>query len=305
MVALPPLADLHRHLDGSLRMSTMEALAQEQGIALSSDVRFYRGMGLAAALDRFAITLSLLQSPDAVSRVASEICEDALEDGVTNLEIRFAPQLHGSEDWGLVVDAALEGINGRAGLIVCGLYGEPPEVLQGLVSVAETRPGVVGIDLAGGPLSEHRFGMVDYVPAFKRAAQLGLGRTVHAGEGRSPQEIIDAIVLLGANRIGHGTTLLSSKSALELVLEREVTIEACPTSNMHTGAISEVSEHPIVSWLRHGVKVCICPDNTLLSGVTSSEEHLRSLDIPGMDIELLERAILHGHNGVFQQRGDR
>jgi adenosine deaminase len=302
MVALPALADLHRHLDGSLRMGTLQAFAKELGVTIPSDLRFYKGMGLRAALERFSVTLSLLQRSESVTRVAAEICEDALEDGVTKLEIRFAPQLHGSRDSEIIVDAALEGINGRAGLILCGLYGEVPDVLHDLVKIAETRPGVVGIDLAGGPVPEHRYGMADYAPAFKRAADLGLGRTVHAGEGRPPQEIIDAIVLLKANRIGHGTTLLSSERALQLVLEQEITIEACPTSNMHTGAIGEIAEHPIINWLKRGVKVCICPDNTLLSDVTSSEEHLRSLSIPGMDIELLELTIMHGHNGVFLRR---
>src|SRR5262245_2522762 len=148
-----PLADLHRHLDGSLRLATLEELLARRGARVPERLRFERGMGLEAALERFALTLSVLQEPDAVRRVAREICEDAAKDGVTTLEIRFAPQLHTGASLEAIVDAALEGVQGRAGLILCGLYGEPPEVLERLVDVAAPRKGVVGIDLAGGPAS--------------------------------------------------------------------------------------------------------------------------------------------------------
>src|SRR6185369_6374685 len=127
-IALPhPLADLHRHLDGSLRPSTIAELAREAGVRVPDDLAFSPGMGLDAALSRFAFTLSLLQSPAAVKRVAAEICEDAAAEGVTTLEIRFAPQLHRGAGIEAIVEAAITGIAGRAGLILCGLYGEPPE----------------------------------------------------------------------------------------------------------------------------------------------------------------------------------
>jgi len=295
------LADLHRHLDGSLRPATIEELAARAGVEVPADLAFRAGMGLAEALSKFAFTLSLLQAPEAVRRVASEMCEDAAADGVTSLEIRFAPQLHRGADVDAIVDAALEGVAGRAGLILCGLYGEPPPVLEELVRVAAGRPGVVGIDLAGGPAPGHGFGMKDYAGAYRRAAEVGLGRTVHAGEGRPAREIRDAVELLLAQRIGHGTTLLSDPSVVELVLERKVTIEACPTSNVHTGVIGSVSEHPLPRWLDAGVRVCVCTDNTLLSAVVSTEEHRRALAIPGMTPEKLRQAIAWGHEAVFKR----
>lgn len=296
-----PLADLHRHLDGSLRPATIEELAARAGVRVPSDLAFKPGMGLAEALSKFAFTLSLLQTPEAVRRVASEMCEDAAADGVTTLEIRFAPQLHRGASVEAILDAALEGAAGRAGLTLCGLYGEPPAVLEGLVRAAATRPGVVGIDLAGGPTLGHNFGMKDYVPAYRRAAEVGLGRTVHAGEGRPPQEIRDAIEQLGAQRIGHGTTLLEDPAVVDLVRERQVTLEACPTSNVHTGVIGSVAEHPLPRWLDAGVRVCVCSDNTLLSAVTSSEEHRRVGQIPGMTPEKLRQAIAWGHAGAFRR----
>jgi adenosine deaminase len=296
-----PLADLHRHLDGSLRRSTLEELAARAGKSVPADLAFEKGMGLDAALARFSFTLSLLQAPATVGRVAAEMCEDAAEEGVTTLEIRFAPQLHRGARIAAIVDAALEGASGRAGLVLCGLYGEPPSVLQELVEVAASRPGVVGIDLAGGPRPEHTSSMVDHAPAFRRAQTLGLGRTVHAGEGRPPAEIRTAIEVLGAQRIGHGTTLLDDPAVVALVVERGVTIEACPTSNVHTGVIADVSDHPLSRWLDAGVRACLCADNTLLSATTAAAELARARDMPGMTEQKLRRVIVTGHEAAFRR----
>jgi adenosine deaminase len=302
MPALPSsssLVDLHRHLDGSIRPSTLADLAARAGRAVPPDLPFTPGMGLDAALARFAFTLSLLQAPAEVRRVADEMCEDAAGEGVTRLEIRFAPQLHRGAPLEAIVDAALEGAAGRAGILLCGLYGEDPAVMERLVDVAATRPGVVGIDLAGGPAPSHRHGMSDVAPAFRRAASLGIGRTVHAGEGRPPAEIRAAIELLQAQRIGHGTTLLEDPAIVDLVLSRGVTIEACPTSNVHTGVIARVADHPLSRWLDAGVRVCVCADNTLLSATTAAEELVRVRGIPGMTEEKIARVVAHGHAAAF------
>ena len=296
------LADLHRHLDGSLRPATVRELAASAGLAVPEDLVFTAGMGLAAALSRFAFTLSLLQTPAAVRRVAAEMCEDAAAEGVTTLEIRFAPQLHHGAAVEAVVDAALEGIAGRAGLLLCGLYGEPPEVLGGLVDAAASRPGVVGIDLAGGPSPAHAHGMESYAPAFRRAEALGLGRTVHAGEGRPPAEIRVAVETLLAQRIGHGTTLLDDAAVTDLVIARGIVLEACPTSNVHTGVIARVADHPLPRWLDRGVRACVCADNTLLSATTAREELDRVARIPGMDDTRLRAVVEHGHRAAFTRR---
>ena len=298
---LPPLADLHCHLDGSMRLETLEKLARDKGVDLPDDFCFYQAMGLQEALSRFALTLSLLQETETVRTVAAEICEDAAADGVTTLEIRFAPQLHQAAPIEDIVDAALEGIDGRAGVILCTLYGEPPSVAHTLVEIASNRPGVVGIDLAGGPASGHEWRMEDYSEAFSRARDLGIGRTVHAGEGRPPREIRTAIEVLHAQRIGHGTTLLQDFTVLDLVLSRQITIEACPTSNLHTGVIASLEDHPIAAWLELDVRVCVCPDNTLLSAVTASEEHRRVGAIPEIDEEQLRQIIANGHAAAFRR----
>jgi adenosine deaminase len=225
-VRLPPLSDLHRHLDGSLREATLRELAAGLGVEVPEQFRFRRGMGLAAALRCFDLSLALLQTPPAVRRVADECCADAAREGVTTLELRFAPQLHKGASPAAIVDAAAEGVAGRAGLILCGLFGEDPLVLEALVGVARDCPAVVGIDLAGGPIPAHPYQLRDYARPFSLARDLGLGRTVHAGEGRPPSEIREAIEHLHAQRIGHGTTLPDDPAVLELVRERGVTVEA-------------------------------------------------------------------------------
>ena len=304
---MTPLAELHLHLDGSLRMNTVRELAGRMGKQVPAELLFRPGMGLAEALSKFAFTLSLLQQPAEVKRVAAEICEDALKSGVSVLEVRFAPQLHAGANVAEIVDAALEGIGGRAGLILCGLYGEDPRVLQGHVELARTRRGVVAIDLAGGPSALQPFRLDDYAAPFLKAKELGMGRTVHASEGRSPEEIRVAVEQLHAQRIGHGTTLLEDRSVLDLVLERGVTIEACPTSNVHTGIFKDVDEHPLPRWLSLGVRATICADNTLLSNVSTAEEHRRASQIPGMTPALVAQAIANGHAGSYlslRERGE-
>lgn len=294
------LCDLHRHLDGSLRADTARELARNLGLEVPPALGFHAGMGLHEALDRFAFTVSLLGTTSAIARVASEMCEDAHADGVGTLEIRFAPQLHGV-GVAAAVDAAIEGVAGRAGLILCGLYGEDPGVLEALVDVASTRPAVVGVDLAGGPAPSHRFGMRDYAAPFRRAATLGLGTTVHAGEGRAPEEIRVAIEVLGAQRIGHGTTLLADPEVVALVRERGVTIEACPTSNVHVGVIGHVRDHPLGRWLALGLRVCVCTDNTLLSDVTLTEELRRVRAIEGVGEAEIAAMVAFGHAAAFRR----
>jgi len=299
---LPPLPDLHRHLDGSLREATLRELAGAAGVEVPERFRFWPGMGLRAALDCFELSLAVLQTPGAVRRVAGEICEGAVREGVTTLELRFAPQLHRGASTEAIVDAAAEGVAGRAGLILCGLFGESPAVLEALVALARSRPAVVGIDLAGGPSAAQRDQLHDYARAFALARDLGLGRTVHAGEGRPASEIREAIERLHAQRIGHGTTLLDDPALVDLVRERGVTIEACLTSNLHTGAIADVAEHPLPRLLERGVRVTVCTDNTLFSDVDAPGEYRRAAGLPGVDTAAVEVLAAFGHAAAFPRR---
>jgi adenosine deaminase len=299
---LPPLADLHRHLDGSLRESTLRELATRVGVSVPDRFRFWPGMGLEAALRCFDLSLAVLQEPAAVRRAADEACADAAREGVSTLELRFAPQLHAGGSLAQIVAAAAEGVAGRAGLVLCGLYGEDPSVLEALVEVARSCPAVVGIDIAGGPASGHAHRLRDYARAFSLARDHGLGRTVHAGEGRPPAEIREAIEVLHAQRIGHGTSLMDDPAVLDLVRDRGVTIEACLTSNVQTGCVPDLAAHPLPRLLQAGVRVTVCTDNTLFSDVDAPGEYRRAAALPGLDAGAIETLAGFGHAAAFPRR---
>ena len=301
MEILQAKTDLHRHLDGSLRESTFRELGRKFKVKIPDSFTFRPNMTLNTALTFFQTSLLLLQEKEELKRVASEICEDAESEGLEHLEIRFGPHLHQQKGLKIeeVIDSVLEGLNNRAGLILCGLYGDNPQLLLDFVEIAKSRPGVVAIDLAGGPQKSQKFRLVDYKKAYQKALDCGIHRTVHASEGRSPEEIITAIQELKAERLGHATTLLESKKAIDLVLKNDIAIESCPTSNLHCGVVPSFEEHPLPKWLNLGIKASINTDNTFFSQINSTEEHKRSLQINGMSNSLVQKAIANGINSTF------
>ena len=263
--------ELHLHMDGSIRRSTFLELAKKNNINVNPDFGFRKGMTLRQALGMFSKTVSVMQQMDIITRITTEICEDLKKDGVEYAEIRFAPQLHG-DDTEEVVRSAIKGLCYGHRLILCGLYGENPGIIEGHVNIAKRYKSVVGIDIAGGPRKTDKWGLHHYVDAYREAKKYGIGRTVHVAEGRSHTEIIDAIKMLGAQRLGHACTILNSEAAVNLVKDMDVVIEACPTSNVHTGIYGRVSEHPIKTWISNHIPVTICADNTLMSKITTSQE---------------------------------
>jgi len=298
----PKLVELHRHLDGSMRPDTIHAFAQELGLHVPEDLLFKPKMGLMEALEKFAFTVALLQRTEHLTQVAHEMCDDALHEGIDHLEIRFAPQLHHCGGMDVVIDAVIEGCGGRAGIILCGLYGDPPALLHKLVDLGAKRPAVVGLDLAGGPHRGHAYELADYGDVFRRAGQLGLGRTVHAGEGRPVDEIRIAVEILGADRIGHGVTLMDDERVVDLVRSRGVTIEACPTSNWHTGVIESVAHHPLEKWLQEDILVALCTDNTFLSDTDLPSEFDRVQRALNLGPDVVGCMREHARNAMFPRR---
>jgi adenosine deaminase len=262
------MIELHCHLDGSLRESVLTKFLGYN----PKEIYFHKGMGLEDALESFKLTLGTLQTADLVKEAVFNLCIDLNMSGIYEGEIRFAPQLHYGSPLEDIIDAAQAGLHGNKNLILCGLYGEHPRVLDRLVEVAKTREKVVGIDLAGAPNDNHRYSLMDYSDAFTKARRYGLGRTVHAGEGRPAKEIEVAINFLHAQRIGHGLTILNDWKTMDLVREKDVLIEACLSSNYHTGCINEYSDHPMKQWYENDIKFSLCTDNTLLSQTTLEKE---------------------------------
>ena len=263
--------ELHLHIDGSIRRSTFLELAKKNNVYVPKNFGFTSGMSLREALSMFDKTVSVMQQMDVITRVTREICDDIREDGVVYAELRFAPQLH-SENIEEVVKAAIAGLKYNFKLILCGLYGQNPKVIESLVDIAKKYKKVVGIDIAGGPRVTDKWGLHHYVDAYQEAKKYNIGRTIHVSEGRGPQEIIDAILLLDAQRLGHACSVLDNQEAMELVRYKRVVIEACPTSNVHTGIYKSISEHPIKEWIKNKLSVVICADNTLMSNVTTYQE---------------------------------
>jgi adenosine deaminase len=284
-----PKAELHLHLDGSLRPTTLFELSRAAGVplpvadpeALAAWMVPEAGGTLEAYLERFEQTLAVLQTRDSLVRVSRELVLDAAAENVRYLEIRFCPALNTREGLKLdeVMKAVWEGTRHGADeagvtarLIVCGLRNLDPRVSVELaeLAVACRGLGVVAFDLAGGEAGNPAR---DHAEAFTVAARGGLFRTVHAGEAWGPESIREALVEGRAQRIGHGTRLHEDPGLVELVRDHRIPVEICLTSNLQTGAASGYGVHPLRRYFDAGIPVSLNTDNRLMSGTTLTREY--------------------------------
>lgn len=284
-----PKAELHCHLDGSLRPQTMLELARDVGAPMPSDdagqlaehMHVDDARNLEQYLERFDITLSVMQTREGLERIAYELAEDAARDGVRYLETRFAPILNTRHGLTLhqVVEATLAGLHRAerdhgiiARVIICGLRNQPPEVslAQARVAVDMMADGVAGFDLAGG---ERGFPASDHLTAFQHATAHGLPCTCHAGEGAGPESVRDAVVRCQACRIGHGTRLIEDPALTDALRDAGIAIECCLTSNVQTRAVEHIEDHPLRAYFDRGMLVSLNTDNRLMSRVTLLDEY--------------------------------
>jgi adenosine deaminase len=287
--ALPKVL-LHDHLDGGLREQTLLELLAARGLPSPApdaaalgrwfDARAHAG-SLVEYLRGFDLTVAAMATPQALERVAFEAAEDALADGCVLAEFRIAPLLF--EAHGLagdaVVDALLAGLRRSAlpsGLIVCAMRHLPADETRRAAQLAcrwQGR-GVVAFDLAGAEAG-HPPG--DHAAAIALARDTGLGLTLHAGEADAAERVIEA-ARLGATRIGHGVRLAdalgdpSRRALVDEALQRDLHLEVCPTSNVHTGAAPSIAGHPVVPLWRAGLSLGINTDNRLMSRISLSGE---------------------------------
>ena len=316
-----PKAELHVHLDGSLRPGTMVELAGAARVELPSrdpdQLRRHMLVDDASDLEgylrRFDVTIALLQTPDAIERVAYEMVEDAARDHLRLLEVRYCPEL--STRGGLTVDEAVEAewrglargerdFGVRTGIINCSLRHYDPAVSLRLAerSVANRAHGVVGFDLAGGERGrmpgEHR-------AAFDAAMAGGLGITVHAGEAAGAESVKEAIVSCHANRLGHGTRLRESPVLQDYVRDRRILVETNLTSNVQTRAVARMADHPVRGYFDAGLNVTLCTDSWLMSGTTLSREYWLAHTELGFTREEIDRMILNAFASSFLPWPDR
>jgi adenosine deaminase len=315
LLRLLPKAELHCHLDGSLRPATMIELGHEHGKPMpTSDAESLRefmrvddARHLEDYLERFAITLSVMQTESALERVAFELAEDAAADGVRYIEVRYAPVLNTRE--GLTLEQAVEaplrglaraqrehGVVGR--VIVCSLRHMPLSVSQELaeLAVAYRHHGVVGFDLAGGevgnPASAH-------APAFAYARSHDLACTCHAGEGDDAGSVREAIHVCGVHRIGHATRLIEDTSLTDYCNDRRIPLEICLTSNVQTRAARSYATHPFREYFDRGLNVVLNTDNRLMSGTTLTDEYVHAAESLGFTFDELAEVALNGFESAF------
>jgi adenosine deaminase len=316
-----PKAELHCHLDGSLRPETMLELAREYGQTMPADdpdilrerMIAKDAHNLEEYLELFAITLSVMQRAEAIERIAYELAEDAARDGVRYIETRYAPVLHVREGLSLdeTVEAAARGL-GRAErehsivtrVIVCGLRQLDPRISLDLakLAVAHRERGVVGFDLAGGerghPAREH-------AEAFAYARQHDLAVTVHAGEGDGAASVRQAVHVCGAHRLGHATRLIEDDSLTSYVNDRRIALEVCLTSNVQTHAAKSFEAHPVRRYFDRGMNVVLNTDSRLMSGTTLTDEYLVAARYHGFTFDELATIALNGFASAFIPWEDR
>lgn len=283
-----PKCNLHSHLEGSLRPTTFLELSLQQGIDLGiaedqvDDALQVDGTerSLADYLGKISITYQVLKNPEALRRVAFEAAEDATLDGVRYFELRAGPVTHATPYMNVheAIEAILTGLaeaQARYG-IVCRLivsalrHHDPATNVQLAHAAVDFRgQGVVGFDLAG---DEAAYPAHLHEAAFQVARNGGLGITVHAGEAGGPDNVDYAVNVLKATRIGHGIRSIESEHTLGLLRNRQILLEVCPTSNIHTRIVREIDQHPVRRLYEMDIPIGIGDDDPTTSRTRTSQE---------------------------------
>lgn len=312
-----PKADLHVHLDGSLRVETIIELARQENVELPSfDVEGLReaiGAGkncgsLVEYLRGFNITLRVMQTEASLERIAFELAEDAHRENVRYMEVRYAPMLHTERGLKLtkVVEAVLLGLRRaretqgiKANVIICGIRNISPESSYEMaeLAVAYKGRGVVGFDLAGAeadnPAKHHK-------EAFQLVRDNNINCTIHAGEAYGPESIAQAIHVCGAHRIGHGCRLRENGDLLHYINDHRIPLECYPSSTVQTGAVRDFASHPLKFYFDLGLRVTVNTDNRLITDTTVSKELWLAHTRMGMPFEDIKSMILAGFKSSFQ-----
>jgi adenosine deaminase len=311
-----PLTDLHRHLDGNIRASTIWQLAKEYAIPLKQKNQQElliaaqiqgKTTDLLAFLQTMELGVSILASEQACYRVAYENVEDAKRAGLSYVELRFSPvfmaKAHnlpieqvvdavvagckaGSQDYEIPVN--LIGILSRS-------YAEQSCQLE-LDALLRAKDDIVALDLAG---DEKGFPALRFKQHFKLARDAGWKITVHAGEADGPQSIWQAINDLGANRIGHGVAAREDHKLMDFMATNGISIECCLTSNFQTGACTDTAQHPIKTFIDKGLLVTLNTDDPGVSGIEIANEYALAHEVVGLSSEQLAQIQLNGVQASF------
>lgn len=287
-----PKTELHRHLELSLRRSTIRELANQMGMKIDSDEKFTHHFlilepmkDLGAVLNKFLDTQKLLNTEEILERIAFEACEDAFKnENIRVLELRYAPTFiqsgHPHLTFEKIHEALIRGVSKAetqypiaVGLIAIIQRILPVSVAEAVTDfVIQNKDTFIGIDLAD---NEVGFESKPFASCFHRAAKAGLGITVHSGEANvpeAPQYIMDAIEKLGATRIGHGVQITKDPKVMDYVREKKILLELCPTSNHLTQAVPEFSKHPFKRLHEEGILVSLNTDDPTIFNTDMNKE---------------------------------
>lgn len=318
-----PKVELHRHLEGSLRLETMLDIAHAHEITipynitrLSELVQVQNGEPFTYQnfLAKFATLRMFYRSPEVIHRVTREAVEDAANDNVRYLEMRFTPvALSRAErfpmgeviDWVCASsqDAAKKfGITVR--LIASVNRHEDPALAEQVAWLAaeRSRNCIVGLDLAG---NEAEFNGQPFIGIFREAHQAGLRLTIHAGEWASAQSVREALADLNAERIGHGVRILEEEEVVDLARERNTAFEVCVTSNYQTGVVESLQSHPLMQMIEKGLNVTLDTDDPSISQITLSDEYRQACEELGMGLATLKQCILASAQASFLPEKER
>jgi adenosine deaminase len=298
-----PLVDLHRHLEGAVRTSTILDLArrEQHPLARLADARSRLVAatpmdGLLPYLDRVDAGAEVFVRPADWSRAACEVVVDAYDEGLAALDLRFSPWFVHSRT-GLapeaVIDAVVEGVARARGQVPLpvGLIGillrdlGPDSARPQLESILRRSTDFQGLDLAG---NEAGYPASLFAPAYHRARDAGLRLTAHAGEAAGPASVWDAVRQLGVERIGHGVRAAEDPALMDHLAEHDITLELSPTSNVQTRAATSFRDHQIRTLMQHAVPVALCTDNPRASAVTLAHEYQVAAGLAGLSAKELD-----------------
>ena len=324
-----PKVLLHDHLDGGLRPQTIIELAKEQRYkdlptADAGDLArwFHRGAqrgSLPLYLEGFAHTTGVMQTADALERVAYEMIEDMHRDGVAYVETRFAPVFHLEKGLHLdeVVSAVLAGLERgkhdfgvESGLIICAMRNMQRSLEMAELAVDFRERGVVGFDLAG---EEGGFPPKKHIDAFHYIQRENFNITLHAGEAFGKESIWQAIQWCGAHRVGHATRLIEDIGLdahdptkivkmgylAQYILDKRIPLEICLSSNVHTGAVESIEQHPFGIYRRYGFRVTLNTDDRLMSDTTMTKELLLAHRAFKLSVDDMEKLAINAMKSAF------
>ena len=318
-----PKVELHRHLEGSLRLTTMLDVASQHGVTVP--VSMFNLSGLVQVqdqdpmtfnnfLDKFKTLRLFYKSPDVIERVAREAVEDAANDNIRYLELRFTPvalsraegfPLHDVMDWVIAsAQSAAMKYKIKVGLIASVNRHESPELAEQVAWLAaeHIQDGLVGLDLAG---NEAEFSSDPFHGIFREAKQAGLHVTIHAGEWGPAANVRDALENLNAERIGHGVRVLEDENVIALARERGAVFEVCVTSNYQSGVVKSLTEHPLPRMMAAGLNVTVNTDDPSVSRITLSHEYQRVCEDLKMPLEKLKQGVLLAAQASFMNEVEK